>query len=54
MGVGGTLGSGLGFLVLVGGKGVEVAETEGEIRGRQSSKRSILEMSEIGQTCTWW
>jgi len=43
--VGGELGPGLGGLVLDDGKGAEVAEAEGESRGKQSSKRSILDMS---------
>ena len=51
LGVGGELGKGLRGLVLDGGKSVEVAEAEGESRGRQRSKRCIFDMSEIGQKC---
>ena len=52
--MGGSLGSGLGFLVLVDVKGVDVAETDCEIRGIESSKRSILDKSEIRPTCICW
>jgi len=51
LGVGGKLGPGLGGLVPDGGKGVEVAEAEGESRGKQSSKRSILDVSDSLKKC---